>query len=61
MISSAYSFPYICNEFEAEIQIIDLPEHKAIMSTGYTCVLHIHSAMEEVYVKEVKSKLCSVL
>jgi len=56
MICSNYSFPFVCNEFEAEINVTDLPEHKAIMSTGYTCVIHLHSAMEEVYIKEVKTE-----
>lgn len=56
MICSNHSFPFVCNEFEAEIQVTDLPEHKAIMSTGYTCVIHLHAAMEEVYIREVKSE-----
>jgi len=56
MITSNYSFPHICNEFEAEINIIDLPEHKAIMSTGYTCIIHLHAAMEEIYIKEIKTE-----
>jgi len=56
IISSNHSFPFVCTEFEAEVNIIDLPEHKAILSTGYNCILHLHSAMEEIYFKDIKSE-----
>lgn len=41
---------------ECEIKLLDLPEHKPIMSSGYQCVMHIHSALEEVYIKEILGK-----
>lgn len=44
----------VTNEMECELTITELPEHKAIMSSGYNCVLHIHSAQEEIYIKEIK-------
>jgi peptide chain release factor subunit 3 len=35
------------NTFEAEIQVLDLPEKKQIMANGYQCVLHMHTIIEE--------------
>ncbi|KAI4211517.1 MAG: hypothetical protein LQ351_005693 [Letrouitia transgressa] len=40
--------------FEAQIQLVDL---KSILSTGYNCVLHVHSAIEEVTFDELLHKL----
>ena len=37
----------IFNTFEAEIQLLDLPEKKQIMANGYQCVLHMHTIIEE--------------
>lgn len=34
-------------------------EHKSIITSGYSCVLHIHAAVEEVAVKVSKSSLCA--
>lgn len=43
--------------FEAEIMIMDLPESKPVFSTGYSCIMHIHSVVVEVSVgKLVESK-----
>ena len=38
--------PYF-NTFEAEIQVLDLPEKKQIMTNGYQCILHMHTTIEE--------------
>uniref|UniRef100_A0A0N4ZP77 Tr-type G domain-containing protein n=1 Tax=Parastrongyloides trichosuri TaxID=131310 RepID=A0A0N4ZP77_PARTI len=40
--------------FDAEVVIL---EHKSIIAPGYSCVLHIHSAVEEVTVKNV---ICTI-
>jgi len=56
IICNNYSFCYICNEFEAEIFLTHIPKHKSIMSNGYACVIHLHSTMEEVFIKEIKSE-----
>ncbi len=37
----------VFNCFEAEIQVLDLPEKKQIMTTGYQCVLNFHVTIEE--------------
>lgn len=39
--------------FEAEVEIIDLPESKPIISKGYTCMMHIHSNQEEVEITDL--------
>ncbi|EPB70239.1 elongation factor Tu GTP binding domain protein [Ancylostoma ceylanicum] len=42
--------------FDAEVKIlysVVILEHKSIIASGYTCVLHIQSAVEEVSVKEL--------
>lgn len=60
MICSNNSFAHVCNEVEAEITITELPENKAIMSTGYNCVIHIHSALEEIYIKDIKGNILNL-
>ena len=45
----------MCSEFEAKLQVLELPEHKPIMSQGYTCVLHLHTSVEEVEITTVVS------
>lgn len=42
------------SSFEAKIRILEL---KSIMSAGYNCVLHVHSAIEEVTVGALLHKL----
>ena len=37
-------------EFEAEVLIVELLEHRPIISAGYSCVFHCHTVMEEVTV-----------
>ncbi len=38
-------------QFEAQLAIIDLLDHKPIFSPGYTAVLHAHTAVEECSIK----------
>uniref|UniRef100_A0A6B2L0G2 Tr-type G domain-containing protein n=1 Tax=Arcella intermedia TaxID=1963864 RepID=A0A6B2L0G2_9EUKA len=44
-------------DFVAQIQILELLEHKSLFSAGYECVLHIHTAVEEVSVSLLIEKL----
>jgi peptide chain release factor subunit 3 len=37
----------VFNTFEAEMQVLDLPENKQIMANGYQCILHFHTTIEE--------------
>jgi peptide chain release factor subunit 3 len=33
--------------FDAQLQILDLLEHKAVFTAGYKAILHLHSLVEE--------------
>ena len=39
--------------FEAEIELLELPKLKPILSRGYQCMLHMHTFEDEVYVKDI--------
>ena len=30
-------------EFKAQLTVLELPEQKKIMSSGYECILHMHA------------------
>jgi len=49
--------PAITADFVAQIQILELLEHKSLFSAGYECVVHIHTAVEEVSVTLLLEKL----
>lgn len=36
--------------FEAEIQVLEIPEKKQIMANGYQCILHMHTIIEECFI-----------
>lgn len=44
---------YVAHDIEVQLQMLELPEHKKILSTGYTCVMHLHTALEEVEITHV--------
>ena len=39
--------------FEAELDILQLIEHKPIISSGYQCVIHIHTVSDECHVAKI--------
>ena len=39
--------------FEADIELLELPKLKPILSRGYQCMLHMHTFEDEVYVKDI--------
>jgi peptide chain release factor subunit 3 len=47
VLSSRFSPVAVVTQFEAQVAVLDLLEHKPILTGGYKCVLHIHSAVEE--------------
>lgn len=57
MLCSSDNLPLVCQEFEAKISVLELPEHKLIMSSGYSCVIHLHAALEEVFISDVKAEI----
>ena len=40
----------VVSEFEADVLIVELLDHRPIISAGYSCVFHCHTVMEEVVV-----------
>lgn len=48
MVCSINETCHVTYEVEAEVQLLNLPVHKSILSIGYQCILHMHSAIEEV-------------
>lgn len=38
---------------ECELQILELLEHKPILSKGYQCIIHIHTVSEEATLKDI--------
>lgn len=43
-------------EFKANLTVLELPEHKKIMSSGYECIIHMHAIAEEAQILEVEAK-----
>lgn len=41
----------------AKIKLLDLPEQKKIVSEGFACVMHLHTAVEEVEISAVEACL----
>ncbi|CAG9529968.1 unnamed protein product [Cercopithifilaria johnstoni] len=54
VLCSADALCHVGRVFDAEVVILD---HKSIIASGYSCVLHIQSATEEVIVKAV---ICTI-
>lgn len=44
----------VCYEFEATLKISDLPDGVPLLSSGYNCILHLHTAMEEITISKIK-------
>ena len=40
-------------EFEADVLIVELLDHRPLISAGYSCVFHCHTVMEEVVVTKL--------
>lgn len=47
----------VVSYFEAQLQILELLDHKSLFSAGYKCILHIHAAVEECECTQIKAKL----
>ena len=47
VVSSRFNLVPVVTQFEAQVAILDLLEHKPILAGGYRAVLHIHSIVEE--------------
>jgi peptide chain release factor subunit 3 len=57
VICPVESAPIATTDFVGQIQILELLEHKSLFSAGYECVLHVHTAVEEVSITLLLEKL----
>jgi len=57
MICSTEDYCQVTNEILAKIYVLELPEHKRIMSEGYSSVLHMHTCVQEVEISAVEAVL----
>lgn len=60
IICSNENWTHVCEQFEAKINILELLEHKPIMSNGYTCVIHMHTALEEIEIIKIVCKTLGI-
>ncbi len=44
-------------QFEAQLQVLELLEHKAIFTAGYKAVLHVHSVVEECEITKLVAQI----
>eukprot|EP00890_Picochlorum_soloecismus_P006149 jgi/Picsp_1/6535/NSC_03878-R1_g1 to s phase transition protein len=47
VLSDRFHVVPVVHQFEAQIAVLDLLEHKPILTGGYTAILHLHSIVEE--------------
>lgn len=47
VLSSRFNLVPVVTQFEAQVAILELLEHKPILTGGYKAVLHLHSVVEE--------------
>lgn len=45
---------HIANEFIAELKILNLPNESPLLSPGFTCMMHLHTSIEEISIKKIK-------
>ncbi|CAD7700627.1 unnamed protein product [Ostreobium quekettii] len=57
VLSSTENSVPVVREFEAQLMVMELLEHKAIFSAGYKAVLHIHSVVEECEVTRLLTEI----
>lgn len=53
VICDVHSVCHTGTEFKADVQFLELPESKMIVTAGYRCVMHLHTSIEECEVSEV--------
>ena len=53
VICDVHSVCHTGFEFKADVQFLELPDTKMIITAGYRCVMHLHTAIEECEVSEV--------
>jgi len=56
MITNKTNSCIITHELLVRIKIINLPENTPVMSSGFKCVFHLHTAKENIKVKKIRGK-----
>jgi len=59
MICSTDDFCHIANEILCRITVTELPEHKPIISEGYSCIIHLHAFVHEIEISHVEAVINS--
>ena len=47
---------HVCHDFEASLKIIGLPKNNPILSAGFSCVVHLHTAIEEITIRKIRGE-----
>jgi peptide chain release factor subunit 3 len=55
MICDIDNHCHVTQEILCYVDLLELPEHKHIMSQGYSCVMHIHTAVHEIEITKVEA------
>jgi len=46
-----------CTDFEAQIQVLDLLDHKPVLTAGYLAMFHVHTACAECEVRKLTGEI----
>lgn len=57
MICNNLNYCQESSEFKAIVSILELPEEKKLLSSGYECVIHLHAISTQVEVSKVEAKI----
>ena len=57
LIKKGESKSIIADEFIAQLKVVDLPEKRAVFSAGFSSIIHIHTAQEEIKCEKVINKI----
>ena len=53
VICDVHSVCHTGTEFKCDVQFLELPDAKMLITAGYRCVMHLHTTIEECEVSEV--------
>jgi len=46
---------HVAYEIMAKVKILNLPSANPILSPGFSCMIHLHTSMEEVKISKIKA------
>ena len=56
MICNNLNYCQESSQFKANITILELPEQKKLVSSGYECVMHMHAISVEMSISKVEAR-----